>query len=367
MHRLRVSAVWSGLALAMMLVACSRQAPVVSSHPASDFILGMEFDLESVVTAAPGSDNWAITWARDGHQYTTWGDGGGFGGNNQRGRVSMGVARIEGPIDNMHAVNVWGGYQALAEAQFAGKSYGILALDDTLWMWRTGDGSDDSAFSSQELFFSEDKGLSWQAAGVRFDAGDFRDSSAFFAPTFLQFGAGYRGSRDEYVYMYAPDNTLDVWDVQVPGEISLMRVPREAIGSRARYEFFAGFDAQNQPLWSPDPDRRQGVFVDVNGVMRTSVSYNAGLGRFLLITQQISRFRERGYIGIYESVNPWGPWRTVLFASPWRLGLQTGEKSVYWNFSNKWNSADGKRFALVYTGPGADNFGVVQGRFILAD
>ncbi|HJX09709.1 MAG TPA: hypothetical protein VJ733_04335 [Candidatus Binatia bacterium] len=35
---------------------------------------------------APYSDNWCITWADNDHQYTSWGDGGGFGGDQKDGR-----------------------------------------------------------------------------------------------------------------------------------------------------------------------------------------------------------------------------------------------------------------------------------------
>jgi len=352
----------------MMTTACSEQSPYKSSHPDSDFIIGVEFDLDSLRSMAPGSDNWAITWAADGSQYVTWGDGGGFGGDNKKGRVSMGVGRIEGPVEEFETTNVWGGYKALAEAQFPGKSYGILDIGGVLWMWRTGDASDDSAFAVQELFVSRDKGLSWETALVKFTEGDFQGSRPFFAPTFLQFGQGYQGSRDDYVYIYAPDVVSGGWDVQVPGAISLMRVPRDDMGSRGRYEFFSGLDEQGNALWVEEVNQRRSVFSDANGVMRTSVSYNAGLQRYFLITQQVSRYRaNNGYIGIYESSEPWGPWRTVLFDSPWKLGLQAGEKSVFWNFSNKWTSVNGQELALVYTGPSGDNFGVVKGRFVLAD
>jgi hypothetical protein len=276
----------------------------------------------------------------------------------------MGVARIEGPVENFTATNIWGGYAAPAKAQFPGKSYGILAVDEVLWLWRTGDASNDSAFAVQELYYSRDNGMHWLPAGVKFHAADFRRSRPFFAPTFLQFGRGYLGSRDDYVYIYAPDVTREQWDVQLPGEISLLRVPRNALAVREAYEFFAGMDSHGQPLWSRDIDRRGSVFSDPHGVMRTSVTYNAGLGRYLLITQQISRYRETGHIGIYEAEQPWGPWYTVLFASPWELGLQNDAKSVFWNFSNKWSSPDGKQFTLVYTGPGNDNFGVVKGHFL---
>jgi hypothetical protein len=208
--------------------------------------------------------------------------------------------------------------------------------------------------------------LSWQAAGVKFGTVDFEGSLPFFAPTFLQFGPGYQGRRDEYVYIYAPDVTTGEWDVQVPGCITLIRVPMESLAARDHYEFFAGLGEEGQALWEKDVNQRHSVFTDENGVMRTSVTYNEYLERYLLVTQQVSRFRENGHIGIYEATQPWGPWNTVLFASPWDVGLQHGEKTVYWNFSNKWGTR-GKQFVMVYTGPSSDNLGLVQGRFITAD
>jgi hypothetical protein len=349
----------------VLLSACKDTPKFPSSFQQSDLVTGVEFDFDSLVEKAPGSDNWAITWARDGHQYTSFGDGGGFGGNNHRGRVSMGVSRIEGPLDGFKATNVWGGHQSVAPVQFAGKSYGLLALGDVLWMWRTGDASNDSAFRQQELYFSNDNGEHWQYAGVRFAEKEFENSRIFFAPTFLQFGAGYSGSRDDYIYIYAPDVTQPEWEVQKPGHITLIRVHRDHLGSRQHYEFFAGLDNKGEPVWSGDVNARGSVFSDPNGVMRTSVSYHSGLKRYFLITQQITRMKD-GYIGIYESMEPWGPWRTVLFDNAWDVGLQNGEKNVFWNFSNKWSGSDNKTFTMVYTGPGSDSFGAVSGKFILA-
>jgi hypothetical protein len=104
--------------------------------------------------------------------------------------------------------------------------------------------------------------------------------------------------------------------------------------------------------------------------MRTSVSFNAGLGRYILTTQQVSRLKKENYhIGIYEAPEPWGPWHTILFNNPNNVGpeLNNDTKTVYWNFSNKWLSSDGKKFVMVYTGPGRDQWGTVQGQFIAAD
>jgi len=73
-------------------IGISQTAP----YPPSSIIIGLQFNLSTIIERASGSDNWAITWADDDHQYATWGDGGGFGGTNNDGRVSLGVARIEG-------------------------------------------------------------------------------------------------------------------------------------------------------------------------------------------------------------------------------------------------------------------------------
>lgn len=326
-------------------------------------ITGVRFDFDTLQEAAPGSDNWVLTWADDDSQYTSWGDGGGFGGTDQNARVSMGVARIDGDFDSFSTRNVWGGKNSEARATFEGKSYGMLAVNQDLWLWRTGNASNDSAFDVQDLYVSRDNGKSFESAGVSFRAKDFPDGRGFFAPTFLQFGPGYRDARDQYAYIYAPENKTNQWQVQVPGEISLMRVPADRMDDRSAYEFFSGLDSRGSPQWSSDVADRKPAFRDAeNGVMRTSVTYNAGLDRYLLITQQRTTKRG-GYIGIYEAPAPWGPWHTVLLENAWKVGLQDGEKSVYWNFSNKWTSPDGKQSVLVYTGPGPDNFGAVVAEF----
>ena len=331
--------------------------------PYSDAITGVRFDSDTVVRLAEGSDNWAVTWSDEESQFVTWGDGGGFGGADRIARVSMGVARLDGPFEDFTVQNVWGGKDALAEATFGGKSYGILAIGLDLWLWRSGSASDEAAFRRQELYVSHDDGRTFDPAGVSFTPDDFPDGRGFFVPTFLQFGPGYRGAIDEYVYVYAPENRSDVWAVQRPGEISLMRAPADQLADRAAWEFFSGLDSRGLPTWNADVARREPVFRDPgNGVMRTAVNYNAGLGRYLLVTQQRT-VQRGGYIGIYESDAPWGPWRTVLFDDAWKVGLQEGYKSVYWNFSNKWTSEDGRRSALIYTGPGPDNFGVVVAEF----
>jgi hypothetical protein len=332
-------------------------------YPTSTVIASIQWDLSSKRTLAPGSDNWAITWAADGHQYTTWGDGGGFGGANRDGRSSLGFARIEGGKNDYVGVNLWGGINAKNTAKFRGKSYGIIAIDGVLYMWRGHqDAPGENVYGTSTLYRSTDASASWDETSVSYNAG-------FFTPTFLQFGRDYSGARDQYVYTYAPEQKTTDWEVNKPGELMLARVDKSRITDISAYEFFTGVNSRNQPSWTSDIDARKPVFNDpVNGIMRTSVSYNPGLERYFLATQQVSLLRDDDFhIGIYDSPTPWGPWTTVEFANAEELGLISANywKTVFFNFSNKWLSNDGKSFVMVYTDE--DNWASVEGEFVLAD
>ena len=341
------------------------QSPPYSPSPV---IFGINWDFSTRRDLAPGSDNWVITWSDDDHQYTSWGDGGGFGSISGDGRVSLGFGRVEGTKDNYTGTNVWGGKDSENPAQFTGKSYGILSVDGILYMWRCGGDSDGSAFSLQDLYQSKNYAATWESAGVLFTQDSFPNTKGFFCPTFMQSGKDYQGAKDSYVYIYAPENQNNFWNVQTPGQITLIRVLKGSITKQSQYEFFFGLDQNGNPTWTKNIVDRKPVFEDAsNGVMRTSVIYNPGLNRYLLITQQVDRFKtENGHIGIYDAPNPWGPWTTVLFANAWNIGLQDGHKTVYWNFSAKWFSSDGKDFVLVFTGAGSDSWETVEGSFTVA-
>jgi hypothetical protein len=64
-------------------------------YPASAVLGPMTLDWSTHRRDALGSDNWQLTWADEDHLYGAWADGGGFGGFNSDGRVSLGFARIE--------------------------------------------------------------------------------------------------------------------------------------------------------------------------------------------------------------------------------------------------------------------------------
>lgn len=337
----------------------------------------MKFDTSTLRNVAPGngavapeSDNWPITWAADNQQYTSFGDGRGFSTFNIK-RASLGVARIVGGKNGYSAYDVF--KTGAHSGGWGGKSEGILAIGSKLYLFRNGTSSSTSAFKQTELYLSTDFGQTWTYTGLSWRPSEFTTTDAVFSPTFLQFGKAYAGARDTYLYMYFPHKTKsvdsDAWNVQVPGRVSLFRAPVASIANKASYTYFAGLDANRKPIWTAKLNSRKPVFQDAgNGVMRTSVSYNPGLDKYFLITQQKNKKQIRNFhIGIYSADEPWGPWTKVIFdnANDAGPGLNAGEETVFWNFSNKWLSADGRRFVMVYTGPGEDEWGTIEGDFIV--
>ncbi|HEU5081060.1 MAG TPA: DUF4185 domain-containing protein [Opitutaceae bacterium] len=348
-------------------LAANAPAEFQPAYPPSPVIAGLTFNDRQERIEAPGSDIWPITWAADDQLYTAWGDGGGFGGNNVAGRVLLGVATIRGGPDDYRGFNLAGGIDAPNPAPFDGKSEGILALGNTLYLWRDGDASDLSYFKFCELWRSDDRGATWSRTGVRFSHvdvshvdGDFpAGDEGFFAPAFCQFGRGYDGARDEFIYVYAPD-TIDPshWRVRIPGRINLMRVPRKRIEERAAYEFYAGVGDDGAPRWTREIGARKPVWRDDrNGTHRIAVSYNPGLKRYLLTTIAIDR---TGWMSVYDAPEPWGPWTHVQTEyNPERWGRLT----IIFSFVNKWLSLDGRDFVIVHTRN--DHWATIPGRFVL--
>jgi hypothetical protein len=334
-----------------------------SAYPPSPVITGVAFRDETARTLAPGSDIWPLTWADDGHQYTVFGDGGGFGGTDHDGRVSLGIAQIIGGKADYVGVNIAGGKDAPHSAPFTGKSEGIVAIDDTLYLWRNGSGSNQAAFEFVRLYRSSDHGATWNDLAVEFSrrAGDLvGGDQGFFGLAFCQFSHGYRGARDNFVYIYAAEIVdRSHWNMQKPGRISLLRVEKDRLGDKFAYRFFAGLDARHQPQWTANLAQRQPVWQDVaNGTHRIAVSYNAPLRRYLLSTMTIDR---RGHIAVYDASEPWGPWTTVLFQKDTD---RWGSKVICFTYANKWLSTDGRRFVIVHTKN--DSWASIEGEFTVA-
>ena len=279
------------------------------------------------------SDNWPLTWGDDDLIYTAYGDGTGFDPKVPE-KLSLGFARIEGGPSDPKGTNI---RSATGEQKGNGprgrKASGLLMIDGVLYMWARNAGN-------AQLAWSGDHGRTWTWSDWKFTTG-------FGCPTFLNFGKNYGNARDEYVYVYSPDAN----DAYQPADrLVLARVRKDQIKDRAAYEFFAGMVLTTQPNWTKDIRRCGAVFQHAGKCLRCTVSFDSGLNRYLLCQAGSAGLVRAGF-GVFDAPEPWGPWTTVTYSSQW--DVNPGDTA---SFPTKWMSADGKTLYLVYSGD--DSFNV---------
>lgn len=370
----------------LFLAIIAQASPAASPYPPSELIADIQLDWPTHQRRAQGSDNFQLTWADDGHLYGAWGDGGGFGGTNSRGRVGLGIARIEGPADEYRGFNVWGGHEPENPGQFQGKSWGMICMDGTLFMWVVPDGPKGKSYRNHyeyvELARSANHGATWNKAPWK-----FHQAENVTIPTFLNFGKGNTSMPpqfDGYVYSYfirpqsptiehqGPNGVGLI--VHKPGIIYLARVPKsDLFSAKSNHQFYRGLDDHGNPLWGTVDEKRP-VFEDPGGVgWCMSACYVPSLKRILLCTEHDAS--SQGTLGIFDAPTPWGPWTTVKYydrSAPFgatRFGSDLPWKNnvFFAAFPTKW--FDGLDFTLNFTGAGQgrdnDSFNTVRGRFVL--
>jgi CubicO group peptidase (beta-lactamase class C family) len=304
--------------------------PLPAPYPSSAVIRRIEWAPASTIARrARGSDNWPLAWGDDDAIYTAYGDGRGFEPFVET-KLSLGLAKISGGAADFTAENL---RSSTAEQRGDGaagkKASGLLMVDGTLYLLARNAGN-------SQLAWSNDRGATWTWA-------DWKFTRSFGCPTFLNFGRNYDGARDDYVYVYSHDSHSAY---EAADRMVLARVLRRGLEQSEAYEFFAGLDADGKPTWTRNIDGRSAVFRHPGRCYRSSISYNAALGRYLwcqVLPGEDPRFA--GGLGIYDAAEPWGPWTTAYFAEKW--GVAPGETA---SIPTKWIAGDGLSFYLVFSG-----------------
>ena len=290
-------------------------------YPASEVIVGIDFGEYVKYTPDRAGDNWPITWADDGHQYSAWGDGQGPDHPHDQ-RISMGFARVEGDPPEVEVFKIDSPDEQSGDGGSGRKASGMLMVEGVLYMWVR---NDNLSGEHCRLWWSGNQGVNWTRADWNIEELGYL--------TFVNFGQNYQGARDDYVYSVSHNHPSAY---VYADDFVLMRAPKGRLTDRAAYEFFRGLDGEGNPTWTTDVSERGSVFHHPGRCQRSSVSYNAGLGRYLWWQSgypnpagEDPRFDDSP-LGIYEAPEPWGPWRTVYYSESFPKPGETGCFPTRW-------------------------------------
>ncbi len=310
-------------------------------YPQSQVFKTMEWSPASeIVRLAKGSDNWPMTWADDDRLYTAYGDGWGFQPFVEK-KLSLGLATVSGMPPEVKGENLRTmTMEHIGQGPKGKKASGILMVDGVLYLWARNAGN-------SQLAFSKDHGKTWEWC-------DWKFTTSFGCPTFLQFGKNYADALDESVYLYSHDSDSAY---ERADRMVMARVKKDQITNREQYEFFEKLE-NNQPVWTKDIARRGAVFTHPGACYRSNVSYHKPSGRYLWTqTGKGEDTRFKGGLAVYDAPSPWGPWTAVFFTEEWDVG--SGETS---NFPTKWMDANGEDLWLVFSGE--DHFSLRRARLV---
>ena len=357
----------------------------------SRHIESITFDWTGAYTEPNGSDLWPVTWGQDGNVYTFFGDGGGFGGDNRRGRVSFGVAKMTAPppLTAQTAKNVYGGYEAEHPSTLDGKAGSLIAVGKDFYtiggLWNARElagvkGHKSGAPKRNQLAFSKGNAYSWQAAPWTFCTPD-SPTGSFCAGGFINYGPGNHGAPGGYVYLFGVASSPAYWagdnGPEVAAELGqtsaapdatatdaiaytyLARVSKHHVLQREAYEFFAGLNSRGRPRWTRNEKQMQPVFTDGNLKQATtleSASWVPGIHRYIATAQG-------PYIGqtsFYDAPQPWGPWTTISYnnidlqdgTGGWANLGKAGGGSLGVHIVNAWTSQDGLSLWMTYSSDG---------------
>ncbi|MEA3152149.1 MAG: hypothetical protein QOD56_3088 [Gammaproteobacteria bacterium] len=338
-------------------------------------------------TQPNGSDLWPVTWGEDGNVYALFGDGGGFGGSDTRGRTSFGAAMMSGPPPPgpEQQVNLYGGFRSLHPSTISGKGGSVIAVGKDFYaiagIYRPSDTQRD--YPSQPsgsphhvgLVYSTGNAFSWRDSGWSFcsasASGRERLAGRFCATGFVNHGKGNAGAPGEYVYLLGVANSPLQWIgsvAPVPSDTFLARVSKRRMLKPSSYRYFAGLDPQGRPIWSADVGRMLPIFRDRNpprsgcsgSCNMTStladVVYDAQLNRYVGVAQGDYLSQS----SFYDAPAMWGPWTSISYfnidpatgTGGWgNLGTAAGD-AMGVHPVNAWTGNEGRTMWMIFSSNG---------------
>jgi len=294
-------------------------------------------------------DEFPITWAADGNQYT------GAGDNHQRSGVATPMSFFKVMLDPTNPSYPDKAFEERGKAipingpeakkvcptwhsNIANlKSSGVLSINGILyWAVSCFNYGDDSLFNRQRygpawIVTSKDGGLTWDQTATPTDFFTGR----LAAPRFIQFGQEYNLAPDDYVYAYFPGTEGGAAFFSSNDAIWLGRVNKTHILQRDAWEFYVGPHSNGEIYWSQDDSIAQHIFEFPLHTSTQQVNYHPTLDRYIFANwawvsmdgnpkpdhspdeKHGRTARQRTQLTLFESPKPWGPFSVFYRNDNW--------------------------------------------------
>lgn len=173
-------------------------------------------------------------------------------------------------------------------------------------------------------------------------------------PHFVDFGRDMENSPDGKAYLvgHGAQQASEHRPIWIRGDqVYLARVvpSPENINDRAKWEFFAGVNAQDRPLWTGDFEQIRPIVDWPGHTGPVSITYFAPLSRYLLCIScgwPAGRFAFDTYF--LESEQITGPWKMIVYMRKF------GPRGYFPNFPSKFISDDGSTAWLCFANDTTD-------------
>ena len=342
-------------------------ADITPPYSSSSLIRGVHLDRFRYHHAV--GDMWPLTWANDGHLY------GGAGDNRDS---PMNIWRVTGEPrlgDKTHVIDwyldlvdncpldpaIYCNHPRVDKVRGL-KPASMLDIDGTLHLAvQSHNYGSDPAFNRQTniegwIITSTDYGRSWKR--------DATDQRKFFSGRvaschFLQAGRG-AVAVDGWLYAYFPGASDDGNSYWCNGDYVLLgRVRAADVLDRSAWSFCASAEPGGVPTWTPDDGRAVPIFAYPRMTGENHVSYNPGLGRYIMgnysfidddlrpvpYHQDWPATSMRSQLTLFEAPQPWGPWSLFHRDDDW------GTYGDYQpSFPVKWIYNEGRTMFMVSSG-----------------
>lgn len=265
-------------------------------------------------------DTFPMTWADDGEIYASAGDPG-WGGKND----GLDVEKFSGmpPHYTITRVNRMPDY--MGSGGGGPKPSGMISVDGVIYLAfqnllgtkPPAHGPQDSGSrvegeisqhgSDATIVSSRDHGKTWTP-----DIEDIKvpmfPGNTFGGPAFVNTGRNNADAPDQYVYAVSTDQ----WDNG--SALRVGRVPADRIQDRSAWEWIAGLEDYNHPVWSGNLQNAIPVLNDDGRMSLPDMVYVGSIRRYLLLTWRLYKNfspRDGTELMIYDAPHPWGPFTLV--------------------------------------------------------